>query len=74
MRKTILVTFKKVPKVKQDVPEAARLYRLAAAQGHDIAQNNLAVMFAGGRGVAQDTAESVRLFASQHLRVTQQLR
>ena len=64
----------KVKGVKQNVPEAARLYRLAAAQGHDIAQNNLAVMFAGGRGVAQDTAESVRLFVSQQLRVTQQLR
>jgi TPR repeat protein len=52
----------KGPKIKQDVPEAARLYRLAAAQGHDIAQNNLAVMLADGRGVAQDTAESVRLY------------
>ncbi len=52
----------KGPKIKQDVAEAARLYRLAAAQGHDIAQNNLACMLAEGRGVAQDTAESVRLY------------
>jgi TPR repeat protein len=53
---------KKGPKIKQDVAEAARLYRLAAAQGHDIAQNNLACMLADGRGVAQDTAESARLY------------
>ncbi len=54
--------FKKPFKIKQNVPEAVRLYRLAAAQGHDIAQNNLAVMLADGRCVAQDTAEAVRLY------------
>jgi TPR repeat protein len=47
--------------VAQDCAEAARLYSLAAAQGHTIAQNNLGYMFCNGQGVAQDYAEAVRL-------------
>jgi TPR repeat protein len=48
--------------VEPDCSEAVRLYRLAAAQGHSIAQNNLGTMFELGQGVAQDYAEAVRLY------------
>ena len=40
--------------VAQDYKEAARLYRLAAEQGHAKAQGNLGIMYESGRGVAQD--------------------
>jgi TPR repeat protein len=49
--------------VAQDYAEAARLYRLAAAQGHADALLNLGYMFANGQGVAQDHAEAVRLYS-----------
>jgi hypothetical protein len=42
--------------------EAVRLYRLAVAQGHAGAQNNLGCMFANGRGVVKNKAEAVRLY------------
>ena len=48
--------------VVQDYVEAARLYRLAAEQGHTLAQYNLGSMFYGGRGVAQDYVEAARLY------------
>jgi len=48
--------------VAQDYVEAARLYRLAAEQGHVRAQCNLGVMFDCGVGVKQDKAEAVRLY------------
>jgi TPR repeat protein len=48
--------------VAQDQAEAVRLWRLAAAQGHAVAQNNLGYMFSIGDGVAQDQAEAVRLY------------
>jgi TPR repeat protein len=48
--------------VAQDDAEAVRLYRLAAAQGHARAQNNLGFMFEDGLGVAKDTAEAIRLY------------
>jgi hypothetical protein len=48
--------------VAQDYAEAVRLYSLAAAQGHAVAQNNLGWMFNIGQGVAQDYAEAVRLY------------
>jgi TPR repeat protein len=48
--------------VARDYAEAARLYRLAADQGHAAAQNNLGFMFEDGRGVAQDRAEAARLY------------
>jgi TPR repeat protein len=40
--------------VVQDYKESARLYRLAAAQNHGEAQNNLGTMYGKGRGVKQD--------------------
>ena len=48
--------------VAQDYVEAARLYRLAAEQGHARAQCDLGLMFDCGLGVKQDKAEAVRLY------------
>ena len=48
--------------VAKDDAEAVRLYRLAAAQGHAVAQYNLGKMFASGRGVAQNDAVAVRWY------------
>jgi hypothetical protein len=48
--------------IAEDHAEAARLYSLAAAQGHATAQTDLGVMFENGDGVAQDYAEAVRLY------------
>ena len=51
--------------VAQDYAEAARFYRLAAAQGNASALNNLGSLYGTdstpGRGVAQDWTEAVRL-------------
>ena len=46
--------------VAQDDAEAARLFRLAADQGHAGAQNNLGYMFEDGKGVAKDRVEAIR--------------
>jgi TPR repeat protein len=53
-----------LPYIEKDITRAHpwRLYRLAAAQGHAVAQNNLGIAFDKGRGVAQDYAEAVRLY------------
>jgi TPR repeat protein len=48
--------------VARDYAEAARLYRLAADQGHAPAQYFLGFMFQYGKGVAQDTAEAIRWY------------
>jgi TPR repeat protein len=48
--------------VAQDYAEAVRLYRLAADQGHAVAQSNLGYMFQHGQGVAQDRAEAIRWY------------
>jgi TPR repeat protein len=48
--------------VAQDYAEAVRLSRLAAAQGHAVAQFNLGCMFSTGQGVAQDHAQAARLY------------
>jgi TPR repeat protein len=48
--------------VAQDDAEAARLFRLAAEQGHAGAQMSLGYMFNNGQGVAQDTAEAIRWY------------
>ena len=48
--------------VPQDFTEAARLYRLAAAQGHAAAQFNLGGMCKDGTGVPQDFTEAARLY------------
>jgi TPR repeat protein len=42
--------------------EAVRLFRLAAAQGHAIAQCHVGVCFARGQGVAQDREQAVAFF------------
>ena len=39
-----------------------RWYKLAAAQGHASAQNNLGLMYEDGQGVVQDYAEAVRWY------------
>lgn len=48
--------------VGQDRQEAARLYTLAAAQGHVYAQCNLGLMYKRGEGVAQNCNEALKLF------------
>ena len=48
--------------VVKDLAEAARLYRLAADQGHAQAQYNLGAMYYTGKGVAKDVAQAARLF------------
>ena len=40
--------------VSQDYKEAVRWYRLAAEQGHAMAQSNLGVMYRNGEGVLAD--------------------
>jgi TPR repeat protein len=48
---------------RQDDREAARLFKLAADQGHAAAQYNLAVFFERGRGgLRQDDREAARLY------------
>ncbi len=47
--------------VAQDSAQALALYRLAATQNFDEAQNNLGYMYYKGRVVAQDYAEALRL-------------
>ena len=47
---------------EREQAEATQLYRLAAEQGVAGAQCRLGVMYAEGRGVAQDNTESVRWF------------
>jgi len=44
------------------VSEALRLYRLAADQGHAVAQSNLGSMYDQGLGVPQDDAEAVKWY------------
>jgi hypothetical protein len=46
--------------VAQDYAEAARLFHLAADQGHGLAQYYLGYMFEDGLGVAKDRAEAIR--------------
>jgi TPR repeat protein len=48
--------------VAQDDAEAARMLRLAAAQGLAKAQYYLGLMFDNGQGVAQDYVEAARLY------------
>ncbi len=45
-----------------DLIDAARLYRVAALQGHAPAQNNLAYMYEKGIGLASDPAEAARWY------------
>jgi hypothetical protein len=48
--------------VSQDYAEAARLLKLAAAQGDDFAQSDLGNLYSDGKGVSQDYAEAARLY------------
>ena len=48
--------------VPEDDTEAVRWFRLAADQGHALAQNNLGYMYANGEGVPEDDAEAVRWY------------
>ena len=48
------VAYEKGQGVPQDYREAVKWYRLAAAQGNELAQVNLGVMSTKGRGVGQD--------------------
>ena len=48
--------------VAQDHAEAVRHFRLAADQGHALAQVNCGTMFEYGIGIAQDRAEAIRWF------------
>ena len=49
-------------RAEQEQAEATQLYRIAAEQGVAGAQYRLGVMYAEGKGVAQDDRESVRWF------------
>ena len=44
--------------VPQDDGAAARWYRLAAEQGHDLAQRRLGLLYEQGRGVLQDYVQA----------------
>jgi hypothetical protein len=46
--------------VAQNHLEAARLFRLAAAQGYVVAQHNLGCIHSKGHGVARDNVEAAR--------------
>lgn len=46
----------------QDYAEAARWYRLAAEQGHAVAQYGLGMMYSNGVGVPEDDVEAVRWY------------
>ena len=48
--------------ITQDHAQAVALYRLAAAQNLDEAQNNLGGMYDEGHGVAQDYPEALRWY------------
>ena len=48
--------------VARDYAQALALYRLAAAQNHDGAQNSLGLMYDNGHGVARDRAEALRWY------------
>ena len=48
--------------VAVDDVEAVRWYRLAVAQDHAGAQNNLGLMYDYGEGVEENDAEAVRLY------------
>lgn len=47
---------------KQDYPEAARWYRLAAAEGHGPAMHGLAVIYEKGEGVERDYAQAFKWY------------
>lgn len=47
---------------RNDLSTAARLYRVAADQGHPQAQISLGMMYAFGRGVTRNANEAVKLY------------
>ena len=48
--------------VPKDYDEAVKWYRLAAAQGNALAQNNLGVMYENGLGVPKDYDEAIKWY------------
>ena len=48
--------------VPQDIREAVKWYRKAAAQGHAAAQHSLGLMYAKGEGVPEDHREAVKWY------------
>ena len=46
--------------VSGDFPNALRIFRLVAKQGHASAQVNLGVMYDNGQGVPEDDKEAVK--------------
>lgn len=47
---------------RNDLSTAARLYRVAAEQGHSQAQISLGLMYSFGRGVRRDPVEAVKWY------------
>jgi hypothetical protein len=57
------VCYSKGQGVRQDYVEAARMWRLSAAQGYVVAQRSLGALYAAGApGVPQNHVEAARLF------------
>ena len=50
------------PGVPQDYAEAVKWYRMAAEQGHPVAQTELGELYNQGKGVPQDYAEAVKWY------------
>jgi TPR repeat protein len=48
--------------VEKDEHEAAKWYRLAADQGHAVAQYSLGVCYSNGTGVVKDEREAVKWY------------
>src|SRR5262249_38871475 len=48
--------------VGQDFTTAAKWYSAAAKQGYDLAQNNLAALYAAGRGIEQNYQEAMKWY------------
>ena len=47
---------------EKDFEKAAKLYRLAADQGHTMAQGNLGWMYTNGNGVEEDLDEAAKWY------------
>ena len=48
--------------VEKDFEKAVKLYRLAADQGHTMAQGNLGWMYTNGNGVEEDLDEAAKWY------------
>ena len=54
--------FEKGCGAKQSYSDAVSWYAKASAQGHIVAQYNLALLYRAGKGVERNDAEAARLF------------